>query len=109
MKKAFLWLLVVSMVAMFPIVGCRKETIKEETAEEVEEEISEAETIEEEEEAEVEEAEEEAVAEVKTLIAFNSDRDGDYEVYIMNSDGTDLTKITDNDSNDGFPSWSLSK
>jgi Tol biopolymer transport system component len=39
-------------------------------------------------------------------IAFNSDRDGDFEIYVMDSDGTDLVKITDNNDNDASPSWS---
>ena len=32
-----------------------------------------------------------------TRIAFESRRDGDAEVYIMNADGSGLTRITDND------------
>ena len=30
-------------------------------------------------------------------IAFESERDGDAEVYIMNADGSGLTRITDSD------------
>jgi Tol biopolymer transport system component len=40
------------------------------------------------------------------LIAFVSDRDGDYEIYIMRSDGTDLQQLTFNNSLDLHPSWS---
>ncbi len=32
-----------------------------------------------------------------TRIAFESERDGDAEVYIMNADGSGLTRITDSD------------
>ena len=46
-------------------------------------------------------------------IAFYSDRDGgwdgtgfDYDIYVMDSDGSNLVQLTDNDSYDGFPSWS---
>ena len=30
-------------------------------------------------------------------IAFQSDRDGDWEIYVMNSDGSGLTRLTDNE------------
>lgn len=39
-------------------------------------------------------------------IAFGSNRDGDYEIYTIESDGTDLTKITDNEYTDAYPTWS---
>ena len=39
-------------------------------------------------------------------IAFTSDRDGDYEIYVMNSDGTNLTKVTENSDDDSDPTWS---
>lgn len=39
-------------------------------------------------------------------IAFTSDRDGDYEIYVMNSDGTNLLQLTDNQVGDGDPEWS---
>jgi len=39
-------------------------------------------------------------------IAFASDRDGDWEIYVINADGTDLRQITDNDHGDWDPSWS---
>ena len=29
-------------------------------------------------------------------IAFNSDRDGNYEVYVMNADGTGQARLTNN-------------
>ena len=40
------------------------------------------------------------------LIAFESDRDGDYEVFVMNPDGTEVRQLTDNDDGDYFPVWS---
>jgi TolB protein len=40
-------------------------------------------------------------------IAFSSSRDGDFEIYVMNTHGTGLTKLTDNDLiADEDPSWS---
>ena len=45
--------------------------------------------------------------ELKGKIIFQSDRDGDKEIYIMNSDGSWLKKLTDNNAFDGYPVWSL--
>lgn len=39
-------------------------------------------------------------------IAFHSDRDGDFDIYIVRPDGSDLRQLTDNDDNDMEPSWS---
>ena len=39
-------------------------------------------------------------------IAFESDRDGDLEIFVMNADGTGVTQLTDNDDYDGSPAWS---
>ena len=39
-------------------------------------------------------------------IVFQSDRDGNEEVYIMNADGTGQWKITNNLVTDGHPDWS---
>ena len=40
-------------------------------------------------------------------IAFQSDRDGDMEIFVMNADGTGVTQLTDNFAlNDMFPAWS---
>jgi dipeptidyl aminopeptidase/acylaminoacyl peptidase len=38
-------------------------------------------------------------------IAFASDRDGSYEIYVMNSDGSNQTRLT-NSSEGGDPCWS---
>ena len=40
-----------------------------------------------------------------TNIAFQSIRDGDHEIYVMNSDGTNQTPITDNSAVDSYPRW----
>ena len=43
----------------------------------------------------------------KTLkIAFISDRDGNAEIYVMNADGTEQNRLTDNDGADGPFAWS---
>jgi len=39
-------------------------------------------------------------------IAFSSERDGNSEIYVMNSDGSDQTRLTDNDAKDWYPFWS---
>lgn len=39
-------------------------------------------------------------------IAFTSDRDGNREIYVMNPDGTNQTRITHNNLHDEQPTWS---
>jgi Tol biopolymer transport system component len=39
-------------------------------------------------------------------IAFTSNRDGNAEIYIMNSDGTNQVRLTNNPGGDAFPTWS---
>jgi dipeptidyl aminopeptidase/acylaminoacyl peptidase len=39
-------------------------------------------------------------------IAFTSDRDGNLEIYVMNSDGTGQVRLTNNDILDAHPAWS---
>lgn len=39
-------------------------------------------------------------------IAFESYRDGNAEVYVIDTDGENLTKLTDDPAYDGVPSWS---
>ena len=39
-------------------------------------------------------------------IAFIATHDGDPEIYVMNSNGTGLRKLTDNTAVDAAPSWS---
>ncbi|MBI1925526.1 PD40 domain-containing protein [Candidatus Poribacteria bacterium] len=41
-----------------------------------------------------------------TKIAFDSNRDGNGEVYVMNADGTNLVNRTNHPGTDGCPSWS---
>jgi hypothetical protein len=38
-------------------------------------------------------------------IAFTSERDGNPEIYIMNSDGTGQTNVTNSTASDGYPSF----
>ncbi|HQU83251.1 MAG TPA: CHRD domain-containing protein [Pyrinomonadaceae bacterium] len=40
-------------------------------------------------------------------IAFVSDRTGNYEIFTMNSDGSNQTNITNNAANDDEPAWSF--
>ena len=44
--------------------------------------------------------------ESKVKIAFASNRDGDFEIYTMKPDGTEVRQLTFNDYKDGHPSWS---
>ena len=39
-------------------------------------------------------------------IAFVSDRDGNREIYVMNADGSNQTRVTNNPALDYAPSWS---
>ena len=39
-------------------------------------------------------------------IAFESSRDGNWEIYVMNADGSDVTRLTDHPAYDGKPSIS---
>jgi Tol biopolymer transport system component len=39
-------------------------------------------------------------------IAFMSDRDGNFEIYVINADGTGLIRLTNDPASDGSPSWS---
>ena len=40
------------------------------------------------------------------LIAFTSRRDGNEEIYVMNTDGSDPTNLTNHPAADNFPLWS---
>ena len=39
-------------------------------------------------------------------IAFSSNRDGNYEIYVMNAEGANLQNLTNNPAADHSPSWS---
>ena len=39
-------------------------------------------------------------------IAFTSDRDGNWEIYAMNADGSGVVRLTNNSADDWYPSWS---
>lgn len=39
-------------------------------------------------------------------IVFSSARDGNEEIYTMNPDGSNVTRLTNNSANDQYPSWS---
>ena len=39
-------------------------------------------------------------------IAFTSDRDGNHEIYVMNTNGSVQINLTDHPDYDGYPSWS---
>jgi Tol biopolymer transport system component len=41
-----------------------------------------------------------------TKIAFATQRDGNYEIYVMNVDGTDPTRLTSETGDDANPAWS---
>ena len=38
--------------------------------------------------------------------AFTTNRDGNYEIYLMNTDGSGLSRLTDNPADDTYPGWS---
>jgi TolB protein len=39
-------------------------------------------------------------------IAFMSQRDGNWEIYLINADGSNLQRLTHNPAEDGLPTWS---
>src|SRR5258705_8389894 len=39
-------------------------------------------------------------------IAFQSNRDGPYHIYVMNTDGSNLRQLTSGDNDDRHPNWS---
>lgn len=39
-------------------------------------------------------------------IAFSSDKQGNFDIYIINADSTNLTNITNTENNEALPSWS---
>ncbi|UCE97775.1 MAG: PD40 domain-containing protein, partial [Dehalococcoidia bacterium] len=41
-----------------------------------------------------------------TQIAFSSNRDGDYDIYTVKSDGSGLLQLTDDSATDMAPDWS---
>ena len=47
-----------------------------------------------------------AAAPASGRIAFQSERDGNSEVYVMNADGSDVTRLTNNSVDDLNPAWS---
>jgi TolB protein len=38
-------------------------------------------------------------------LAFQSNRDGNYEIYTMNADGTGVTRLTNTPTDETGPSW----
>jgi Tol biopolymer transport system component len=38
-------------------------------------------------------------------IVFSSNRDGDYDLYIMDADGTDVRRLTNQPGDDRAPDW----
>ena len=47
-----------------------------------------------------------AVVDAQAQIAFVSKRDGNYEIYVMGTDGGNPRRLTNNPSDDWSPSWS---
>jgi Tol biopolymer transport system component len=38
-------------------------------------------------------------------IVFESNRDGKFEIYVMDSDGSGQTRLTNNTAEDYYPDW----
>jgi len=110
MKKVIIFLIVLIFVASFT-VGCKNSEV-----EELKEQVAElAEKLAEEErpyEGEVRLTNNPADdfspswSPDDKNIAFASDRDGNWEIYIMNTDGSGQIRLTNNTAVDGAPSWS---
>ncbi len=48
----------------------------------------------------------EAGSKINGKIAFHSNRDGNWEIYTMNPDGSDQNRLTNNNYDDEGPAWS---
>ena len=46
------------------------------------------------------------VVDAQAQIAFSSNRDGNFEIYVMDADGGNLRRLTNNPAGDHSPSWS---
>ena len=46
---------------------------------------------------------------IENKIAFVSMRDGNREIYLMDADGSNQTRLTNNSAADGHPAWGMSK
>ena len=42
-------------------------------------------------------------------LAFASNRGGSFDVYIMKSDGSRVTRVTDNLAHDADPAWGIAR
>jgi Tol biopolymer transport system component len=42
-----------------------------------------------------------------TKIVFVSTRDGNYEIYVMNADGSGQMRLTNNNDGDEYPRWRI--
>ena len=42
----------------------------------------------------------------QTRIAFSNDRDGNWDIYVMNADGSGVTRLTEHPGDDWGPDWS---
>ena len=47
-----------------------------------------------------------AQPDASSLIVFNSNRGGNYDIYVMNDDGSNVTRLTDHPDWDNDPAWS---
>ena len=41
----------------------------------------------------------------RTKIAYTSKKDGNFDIYVMNADGSKQIRLTNNPAYDGFPPW----
>ena len=46
------------------------------------------------------------VVDAQARIAFSSDRDGNWEIYVMDADGGNQRRLTENRESDWSPAWS---
>jgi hypothetical protein len=134
MKKIFLWLLIVSMIAVFTLAGCKGQSAEEAVATEAVV-ATEAAIVDLSTQALVDTVTglynkanglvaalpegavkvdltarlvvvQDAIEKAGPKIAFYSDRDGNYEIYIMNVDGSEQVRLTNNMAGDFAPYFS---
>ena len=90
---------IVVVIVWIGIYGCKKQEPQEE-------DITPTESVEQEPQKEDMSPTESVSMDNVNKIAFASNRDENYEIYVMNADGSGLKRLTNNADDGLFPSWS---
>jgi hypothetical protein len=103
-KKVLINNLTLLLVFLLILVGCAKPTLEPTALQDLL--VIETEMLTATPETEVTATPTETMEPIPCTIAFDSDRDGNQEVYRMAPDGSDTVNLTTNSANDFDPVWS---